>query len=79
MSSAAYFIDGKQAEPADFYRIALLTETGDPVWTADTGDTTIVLPDSVSLQPGHAYFWRVEGIGNGIAATTGVHRIQIPR
>ncbi len=64
---------------ADVYRIFLLAESGDPVWITDTGDTTIALPDSVALQPGRAYFWRVEGIGTGIAATTGVHRIQIPR
>jgi len=64
---------------ADFYRIDILTASGDPVWTSDTGDTTTTLPDSVPLQADRAYFWRVEAIGNGIAATTGVHRIQIPR
>lgn len=64
---------------ADVYRIVVLTESGVPVWTTDTGDTTIALPASVTLQGGQAYFWRVEAIGNGIAATTGVHRLQIPR
>jgi hypothetical protein len=64
---------------ADGYRFFLLTESGAPVWSADTSDTTITLPDSVVLQPGRAYFWRVEGIGNGIAARTGFNRIQIRR
>ena len=37
---------------ADVYRIYVLTESGDPVWTTETTDTTIALPDSVSLQSG---------------------------
>ena len=67
-----------RAANADIYRFVVLTERGDVVWTADIGDTTIALPDSVSLQPGHAYFWRVDAIGNGIAATTNQRRIEIP-
>jgi len=63
---------------ADVYRIDVLTTSGNPVWTTDTGDTTVTLPDSVALQAGQAYFWRVEAIGTGISATTGVHRLQIP-
>ena len=68
-----------RSKNADAYRIAVLTEKGDPVWTSDTGDTTAALPDSVLLEPGHAYFWRVDAIGTGIAASTGAHRLQIPR
>ena len=68
-----------RAGSADVYRIYVLTESGGAVWTAETNDTTIALPDSVSLQSGRAYYWRVDGIGNGIAATTGSHRLQIPR
>jgi hypothetical protein len=64
---------------ADVYRIAIVTASGDSVWTTDTGDTTITLPDGVALQPDRAYFWRVDAIGTGIAATTGSHRLQIPR
>jgi putative zinc finger protein len=63
---------------ADVYRIAVLTPSGDPVWQTETSDTSIALPDSVALQPGKAYFWRVDAIGSGIAATTGPHRLQIP-
>jgi putative zinc finger protein len=64
---------------ADFYRVDVLTTSGDPVWTTDTGDTTVTVPDSVVLQAGQSYFWRVEAIGNGISAASGVHRLQIPR
>ena len=68
-----------RAGSADIYRIVVLTESGDLVWSTDTSDTTVALPDSVSLQPGRAYFWHVDGIGNGIAATTGSHRLEVPR
>ena len=67
-----------RAGSADVYRIFVLTESGDVVWSTDTSDTTVALPDSVPLQAGRAYFWRVDGIGNGIAATTGGHRFEIP-
>jgi hypothetical protein len=67
------------ATDADAYRFILTTEGGDPVWRKDTGDTSLVLPDSVALQPGHAYFWQVEAIAKGITATTEVRRLQIAR
>jgi len=68
-----------RAVNADVYRISVLTESGDPVWIMDVGDTTVTLPDSVSLQRGHAYFWHVDAIGNGIAAQTPTYRLQVPR
>ena len=64
---------------ADVYRVILLTKSGAPVWTTETGDTSVALPDAIALQAGQPYFWRVDAIGNGIAATTGSHRLQIPR
>ncbi len=68
-----------RAASADLYRITVVTESGDPVWTSNTTETTIALPDSIVLQPGHAYYWHVDGIGNGIAANSGSIRFQIPR
>jgi len=62
---------------ATLYRVIVLTQSGEPLWTADTPDTAIVLPDSVTLLPGHIYFWQVEGIGNGITASTGAHRLRV--
>ena len=65
---------------ADLYRIAILTvDSGDLVWTTDTNDTTITLPGSVALHASQTYFWRVDAIGNGIAAESGAHRFQTPR
>jgi hypothetical protein len=65
------------AVQADVYRVSLLTESGTPLWTKDTPDSTVTLPASVGLRPGQAYFWRVEAIASGIAATTRVHRLRI--
>ena len=73
------FVFTWRAGSADVYRIVVVTESGEVVWSTDTSDTTVALPDSVLLQPGRAYFWHVDGIGNGIAATTGSHRLEVPR
>lgn len=62
---------------ANEYRVSVLADDGRPIWHNETPDTSLSLPDSVSLIPGHAYFWRVEAIGNGIVATSGVHRLTI--
>lgn len=62
---------------ASVYRLTILTQSGVPVFTIDTQDTTVVLPDSVALTRGQNYFWRVDGIDNGIASTTGVVVLRI--
>lgn len=62
---------------ADFYRITILTDSGEPVWTLETPDTSVTLPTRFSLLPGRAYFWRVDAISAGITASTGSHRFQV--
>jgi anti-sigma factor RsiW len=62
---------------ADVYRVSLLSQSGAPVWSAETSDTSVSLPATVPLQRGEPYFWRVDAIANGMSATTGVHRLQI--
>jgi anti-sigma factor RsiW len=42
------------------YRLRLYDAEGTVLWTAETGDTIAVRPDSVSLAPGATYLWRVE-------------------
>jgi len=64
------------ATAADQYRVSVVTENGDPVWTGETADTT-VRPAAAMLRIGQRYFWRVDAIANGITATTGVHRLRI--
>jgi hypothetical protein len=58
--------------PATTYHVALLAEDGDPLWTIDTGDTSVTLPTSVGLQGGRTYFWRVDAVRDGVTATSGV-------
>lgn len=63
---------------ADVYRVSLLTDDGRSLWTAETADTSLPLPPAVALPRGRTYFWRVDGIANGLVATSGIHRLQTP-
>jgi hypothetical protein len=67
------------AYEADNYRFLLLGEDGTPLWTADTHDTSIVLPAEVPLTGGRTYFWRVDAHADGITASTGTMRLQVAR
>jgi hypothetical protein len=60
------------------YDVSFLGEDGRPLWTGQTLDTVVRIPSVVVLQPGATYFWRVDAIGNGIVATTGVRRLTVP-
>ncbi len=64
---------------ADVYRFTLLSERGEPVWSHETADTTVHVPRTVApAQPG-TYFWRVDAIADGIAATTGARIVRLSR
>ena len=63
---------------AGLYRFILLSESGEPLWTRETPDTSLVLPASVSLQRGHDYFWRVDAVGDGVMASTGARSLRVP-
>ncbi len=67
------------AVSADVYRIFLLTESGDSIWTKETTDTMATLPATVSLSADRAYFWHVDAVAKGIVATTQVHRVHVSR
>ena len=57
------------------YRLTLTTGSGREVWAAETGDTTLALPSSVSLERGRPYFWVVDALGgDGRSLTTRNHR-----
>lgn len=45
---------------AERYRLRLYDREGSTLWTAETADTSVALPDSVTLTPRVPYFWRVE-------------------
>lgn len=42
------------------YRITLMSEGGDSIWSDETTATTIALPSTVHLAPGTSYVWYVD-------------------
>lgn len=65
--------------PAETYRFAVLSADGAPLWRTETADTSVTVPPAVILSPGAAYFWRVDAVRDGVAATTGVIRFTVVR
>jgi hypothetical protein len=45
---------------AEQYRLRLYDNEGAVLWTVETSDTLVALPDSVVLAPRVTYFWKVE-------------------
>ena len=45
---------------ADRYRLVLFDSAGSAMFEEESGDTALVLPDSVRLTPGALYLWKVE-------------------
>lgn len=64
---------------ADFYRLAILDDTGEPVYQAELADTSLVIPDSAHLEQGRLYFWRVDAIADGVAASSGARKLRLIR
>ena len=44
------------------YRVTLQDEAGRVIWTTPTRDTTVVVPDTVKLTAGNAYYWSVDAL-----------------
>jgi Putative zinc-finger len=62
------------------FRLTLSDGTGKELWSAETRDTTLVLPTTVFLDPGHTYFWYVDGLGaDGRSLTTRTQRFSTRR
>lgn len=45
---------------SDQYRLTLYDEEGSVLWKGTTTDSLLQPPDSVPLEPGHQYLWKVE-------------------
>jgi anti-sigma factor ChrR (cupin superfamily) len=45
---------------AERYRVRLYDREGSTLWTRETSDTSVALPDSITFHPRVPYFWRVE-------------------
>jgi hypothetical protein len=61
------------------YRFALLDETGKTVIEREVLDTVLVLPPETRLEQEHLYFWRVDAIADGIAASSGARKLRFAR
>jgi anti-sigma factor RsiW len=60
------------------YQISLAAADGAEVWRTTTADTSVVLPDDISLLPGQTYFWYVDALlPDGSSATTGIRRFTV--
>jgi len=44
---------------ADRYGVTVFDSSGAVIWETQVGDTSVAVPDSISVQPGAAYFWKV--------------------
>lgn len=42
------------------YRLRLYNDEGDVLWTTETADTLVAVPDTIALAPRVTYFWKVE-------------------
>jgi anti-sigma factor RsiW len=63
---------------ADRHEVVLYSEDGTVLWEATTTEDYVVPPDSVHLQPGNAYFWRVRArIGFDQWSESPLHRFTL--
>ena len=67
------------ASSAQRYHFVLANDEGTPVWTVDTPDTSLALPDSIALLPARVYFWHADAMRGGLAATTRLQRFTTAR
>jgi putative zinc finger protein len=44
---------------ADRYQVTLFDQDGSVLWETHTGDTSVVVPDTVRLVPGIPHYWKV--------------------
>ena len=64
---------------ATLYRVHIQDETGNPVLTRETPDTYLALAVTAPLATGHRYFWRVDAISDGVAASSTVRKFRVVR
>lgn len=58
--AAARLFDWKRVVGSDQYRVTLFDERGTVLYEVQAADSTLILPDSVLLEPGRPYLWRVQ-------------------
>jgi hypothetical protein len=58
--AAARLFDWKRVVGSDQYRVTLYDERGAVLYEEQVVDSTLILPDSVRLEAGRPYLWRVQ-------------------
>lgn len=62
------------------FTVTLMNARGDVLWTTRTRDSTVVVPDSVSLAPGAAYVVYVDALrADGTSARSGPRSFSVTR
>ena len=66
--------------PGATYRFTLTDDRGGKVWVASTNDTTLALPQQISLLTNQDYHWYVDVLDpDGSSTTTGILSFQVVR
>ena len=70
----------EEVGPTATYRFTLTDEGGDPLWTSETTETAVTLPEDIGLQAGGRYFWFVDALlADGGGATSGIQSLMVRR
>ena len=78
VSASELVFTWRSSGPDAFYRLTVIDETGDEIWTDETADSVLFLPPGVAMEPGGRYFWYVDALlSDGSSATTGMHQFMI--
>lgn len=60
------------------YRLTVLDESGEPVWSAETSDTVALLPAQAGPESAGTYFWFVDAMASdGSTLTSGARRFSL--
>lgn len=60
------------------FRLTLLDQAGNLVWTIDTGDTAAAAPENLPLVAGETYFWYVDALSpDGRSSTSGPRSFRL--
>ena len=60
------------------YRVSLTDAGGATIWSGETTDSVVAVPNDVGLDPGGTYYWFVDAtLPDGEAASTGVQTVVI--